>query len=159
MRQQLRTLTPSEEMRLFGGLVVQPFLASVLAFVSFPVLLLDRAGRTLAGGFPTDQTDAAISVAVGTGIVAFFVTLVCVLPTALWLLKRRQVSLTQALLFGLGFANLPVVFGTVSTGGGYGPEGALRAVAFASLVGLTGAAAFWLISIRGSDFKPGTAAG
>jgi hypothetical protein len=54
-----RSLGTSEEVRLFAGLMVQPFLASVLAFVAFPVLLLDGSGRTLAGGFPIDVTDAA----------------------------------------------------------------------------------------------------
>ena len=63
------------------------------------------------------------------------------------MVKQRPVTLTQALLFGLGFANLPVVVGTVLAGGD-GAAGAFRGFAFASLIGLTGAAAFWLISLR-----------
>ena len=145
-------------MRLFAGLAVQPFWAAIVAFFSFPLLLLDRAGQTLAGGVPADPTDAAISVALGTGIVAAVVTLVGVAPTALWVVKRRFVTLAQALLFGLGFANVPVVVGAAAAGV-YGPSGALRAVVFASLIGVSGAAVFWGVSIRGRDFSRGEETG
>jgi ABC-type Co2+ transport system permease subunit len=67
--------------------------------------------------------------------------------------RRRPLTLIQALLFGLGFANLPVVLGTVLTRGGYGVAGVLRGLAFASLIGLAGTAAFWVISIRGRDIS------
>jgi hypothetical protein len=63
-------LRPADEVKLFAGLAVQPFLAAGVAFVSFPLVLLDRSGRTLAGGFPSNPTDAAISVALGVGVVA-----------------------------------------------------------------------------------------
>jgi hypothetical protein len=132
-------------MRLFVGLAVQPLLAAGVAFFGFP-LLLDQSGRTLAGGFPADSTDAAASVAFGVGIVAVFVTVVGVFPTVLWILKRRPVTLALALLFGLAFGNLPVMLGTVLAGG-YGVAGALRGLAFASLIGLTGAVGFWLIVV------------
>ena len=93
MTSQSRTLTPADQLKLFVGLAVQPFLAAAVAFVSFPLVLLDRAGRTLAGGFPSDPTDAAISVALGVGVVALFVTLVGVLPTAVWVAKHRRLTL------------------------------------------------------------------
>jgi hypothetical protein len=76
LKRQPRTLTPAQELRLLAGLALQPFLAAGVAFVSFPLVLLDRTGRTLAGGFPSDPTDAAISVALGVGVVALFVTIV-----------------------------------------------------------------------------------
>jgi hypothetical protein len=132
-------------MRLLVGLALQPFLAAGVAFVSFP-LLLDRSGRSLAGGFPADATDAAASVAFGVGIVAVFVTVVGVLPAVVWILKRRPITLPLALLFGLAFGNLPVVLGRVLAGG-YGVAGALRGHAFASVIGLTGAAGFWVIAV------------
>lgn len=84
-----RSLSPLEEMRVLGGLVVQPFLAGAVAFVTSPLLLLDRHGQTLPGGYPADATDAALSVAFGAGIVAGIVTLLCVGPAAVWLMKRR----------------------------------------------------------------------
>ena len=71
-----RRLSSAEEMRLLAGLFVQPFLAAGLAFIAFPLLLLDRDGRTLAGGYPLDPTDAAVSVAMGAGVVAGVVTLI-----------------------------------------------------------------------------------
>ena len=135
-------------MRMFAGLAVQPFLASAVALVAFPVLLLDRSGRTLAGSFPGDVADAARSVAIGAGIVAFFVTLLVAAPTAVWLTKRRVVSLRDALLLGVGFGNLPFILGTV-LGGSYGVAGFVRGMAFSSLLGLIGSAVFWAIAIRG----------
>jgi hypothetical protein len=142
-----RTLTRAEEMRVFWGIAVQPLLAGALAFLSFPFLLLDRSGRTLAGGFPADVTDAARSVAIGAGLAAVPVTLLGVLPTAVWLMKRRRISLGQALLFGLGFGNLPFAVGSMLAGT-YGVPGFVRGVAFSSLLGLAGAAAFWTIALR-----------
>jgi hypothetical protein len=133
-------------MRLFRGLVAQPFVTGAMAFVSFPVF------------FPRDRIDAAVSVAAGVGIVAFFVTLIGVLPTVEWLVTRRYATFAQALVFGVGFANLPVLLGAL-TAGVYGPAGGLRAIAFASLIGVAGAAAFWVISIRGRDFSREPVAG
>lgn len=150
MRLQTRTLSSVEQGRLLAALAVQPFLAAATAFFSFP-LLLDRTGRTMAGGFPSDPTDAAVSIAAGVGIVALLVTVIGVWPTALWLVKRRTLTVRQVLGFGLGFANLPIAFGTVLTGGGYGPAGLLRGSVFASVIGVLGAAAFWLIVIRGRE--------
>ena len=54
-----RTLSSAEEMRVFAGMVVQPFLAAGLAFIGFPLFLLDLERRTLAGGYPSDPTQAA----------------------------------------------------------------------------------------------------
>jgi hypothetical protein len=59
------------------------------------------------------------------------------------------------LLFGLGFANVPVVVGTVLVGSDRA-AGAFRGCAFASLIGLTGAATFWLISLRERDLNRDT---
>jgi hypothetical protein len=149
MTHQGRPLTASEEMRLFLGLVIQPLLASSLAFLGFPVFLLDQEGRSLAGGFPANPTDAALSVALGVGVVAVFVTVVGVWPTAVWLTKRHAVPLKEALVFGLAFGNLPYALLAVAVGGRtYGVEGLARGVAFSSFLGLAGAAAFWVIALR-----------
>jgi hypothetical protein len=93
-------------------------------------------------------TDAAVSVALGAGIVAGLVVLVGVLPLAVWLIKRRDLTLTTTLMFGLGFGNLPYVLFGVAAGGTYGVTGLLRGVMFSSVPGLVGAAVFWLISIQ-----------
>ena len=135
-------------MRLLAGLIVQPFLAGALAFLFFPVLLLDWNGHTLAGGSPADATNAAWSVAIGAGVVALVVTVVGVVPTTLWLTKRKRVSFAEALLFGLGFGDFPFLVGALLAGT-YGFAGFARGVAFSSLLGVTGAAVFWAIAIRG----------
>jgi hypothetical protein len=134
-------------MRLLGGLVVQPVLAGGLAFLLFPFLLLDSDGQTLGGGYPSNPTDAALSVALGAGIVAGLVTLVAVLPT-IWLMQRRQLTFKDALLFGVAFGNAPYVLLAALTRGTYGIPGLLRGIAFSSLLGLCGAALFWLIVLR-----------
>ena len=148
----MRTLTSGDEMKLFAGFAVQPFLAAAVAFVTFPYVLLDQNGANFKGGFPSDPTDAAISVALGAGIGAFFVTLLGVFPTAVWFVKRRPLPLRHALLFGLVFGNLPVVLGTLLSGGS-GAAGPLRPLVMASILGVVGAAVFWAISIRGRDFS------
>lgn len=145
-----RTLTPADAARLALGFVVQPFVTAVVAFFVFFLLMLDGTGRTLDGSFPSSPTDAAMSVAAGTGFLAIFVTLAGVLPTVVWIVRRRPLTFTHALLFGLAFGNLPIVLGALLLGGNWS---LLRTHAFASLIGVTGAAAFWLISIRGRDFS------
>lgn len=142
-----RTLNSAEEMRVLAGLLVQPFLAAGLAFIAFPLLLLDGNGRALAGGYPSDPTDAALSVAIGTFLVAGVVTLIGVLPTAVWIMKRHQLTLGETLVFGLGFGNLPYVL-MAAAWGTHGQAGLLRGVAFASLLGLSGAALFWIMTLR-----------
>ena len=139
--------------------MLQPFVAGALAFASFELLLLDRQGQTLAGWYPADVTDSALSVAVGAGIVTGLVTVLGVLPTAVFLVKRRYVTLTEALLFGLGFGNLPYFLMAVLAGGTYGIAGFVRGVAFSSLLGLGGAAVFWLIAIWPDKVRHNPAAG
>lgn len=141
-------LTQSEQMKLLAGLAVQPFLAAAVAFVFFPFLLLTRSGQTFTGGYPTNQTDAAISVAVGTAFAVVPVTALVVLPVSVWMMKRGPVGLMQALLFGLALADIPLLLGYLFAGT-YGVTATLRSLTFASLIGLAGAAAFWMISLRG----------
>jgi hypothetical protein len=80
-------------------------------------------------------------------MVAFFATLIGALPTAIWLAKRRLVTLGEALLWGLLFGNAPMVVGTLLAGS-YGVAGFLRGVAFSSVLGAAGAGAFWTIALR-----------
>ena len=145
--QQPRTLTPGEEMRILAGIAIQPCLALVVAFVGFRVLGLDPSGATIGG--LSDATQAAVSVAVGTAVVAVVIALVFALPTAVWLTRRHRVSWAVAVLFGLLFGNLPFLAGAVLIGT-YGLDGFLRGMALSSLLGSTGASAFWVIALRRS---------
>ena len=147
MADGVRTLNHRQEMRVLVGLTVQPFVCGLTASVGFALFLLDNYGETLAGGRPMNVAASAFSVAVGVAIVAVFISIVGVLPVAVWLMRRRRVSLGMAVLFGIGFGNLPTLFGTL-TAGTYGVNGLVRVVAFASLVGAMGAAAFWSIALR-----------
>jgi hypothetical protein len=148
MKRQFRGLNPPDVKKLAAGLAVQPLLATALAFIFFPLFLLDGNGQTLAGGRPTDITDAAVSVALGTGLVAAAVT-GGVLPIALWVTTRFQLTLLDALLFGLGFGNLAYLLLALMTGGRtYGPGGFVRGLAFSSVLGAAGAAVFWAITLR-----------
>ena len=54
---------------------------------------------------------------------------------------------------------MPSLIGTILTQGGYGLEGVVRGIVFASLIGLTGSAAFWMIAIRGQDSSRDPATG
>lgn len=145
-----RRLTPKNEMRLFAGLVVQPFLAAAVAFVAFPFLLVDGRGRPLADpSHVPGLNDAAITVALGTGIVALAVTMVFVWPIAVWLTRRRQLSFGDSLLFGLTFGNLTYFLLVAATGWRiYSATNLMQGMAFSSLLGLTGAAAFWFLALR-----------
>ena len=130
-----RTLTPAEEMRLFAGLAAQPILATILTPIVHPL------------AFPTRYPPAGLGIALYFGVACVVITALCVFPTVLWLVRRRPMPLTLALCLGLMFSNLPVLY--VMAGGG----GGLRLHAFASVLGLVGSAAFWLIAIRGRDLS------
>ena len=156
-----RSLSSGDELRLFVGLAVQPFVAAALAFVLFPVV--DYTGRPLYGGFPIDPVDAAISFAFGVGIVALVVTVFGAVPTVLYLLKRGPLSLKKVLAGGVALGNAPFILvvaavvvtqvarGTMSSDAGrlfYGLPGVVRAVAISSYIGVGSAAVFWLVAGR-----------
>jgi hypothetical protein len=143
-----RTLTPAEAARVVLGLVVQPLVTAAAGFFGF--FLLIRNWTDARWQFPGSPTEAAMSVAAGTAFLSVAVTLLGVVPTVVWIVRRRRLTFTHALLFGLAFGNLPMVLGTLFFDGNWN---LLRTHAFGSLTGISGAAAFWLISIRGRDFS------
>jgi hypothetical protein len=152
MNDPARALTPSDEMRVFGGVVIQPVVAGCLAYAVFPLLFLRPGGRTLDGGHVSNVNDAALAVALGASIVASVVALF-VVPVAVWVMKRRDLVLREALMFGLAFANVPYVLSAIAAGGTYGVPGLLRGVLFSSLLGLAGSAVFWAIAIRSRTLR------
>jgi hypothetical protein len=152
-------LSSGDELRLFAGLAVQPFVAAALAFMLFPVV--DYTGRPLYGGFPADPVDAAISFSFGVGIVALAVTVCGAVPTVLYLLKRGPLSLKKVLVGGVVLGNAPFILvvtavfatqvarGTMSPDIGrlfYGLQGVVRAIAIGSYIGVGSAAVFWLVA-------------
>lgn len=149
MREQPRRLSSAQEMRLFLGLFVQPFVAAGLAFVAFPVV--EHTGRALHGRISVDPLDAAASLAAGVAIVAFLVTLCGAVPAVLWLVRRGPLTLKTVLLSGLVLGNAPVLIGAVLAGFGSGAFGAIRAIVFGSYLGFGSAFVFWVVTVRGSN--------
>lgn len=151
---QSRDPTVAQEMRLLAGFVVQPFAAAMLGFIAFPLIDL-----TLEGGGTTDPIGAAISIALGAGLAAIFVTVCGAFPVVVWFLKRGPLRLRQILWGGVVLGNLPfavivllaIVTNNVSAGTSL--LGLLRSLAFGALFGVVGAALFWAISIRGTDME------
>jgi hypothetical protein len=63
--------------------------------------------------------------------------------------RRRQLTLGDALLFGLAFGNLPCFLLFIATGSKIpGVAFLVRGMAFSSVLGLAGAAAFWALALR-----------
>ena len=151
-------LAVGSEPRVHLALVVQPFLATVLAAVLFP--LVNATGRPLYGGRPVDMLDSAGAFALGVGIVAAGIMLFGACPLLLWLLRRGPVMRRHAIVSGLVLGNVPTALaiveralsgaGTTVIGGGlldavYGPAGAVRAIVFGSVMGITLALVFYRI--------------
>jgi hypothetical protein len=140
-----RSLTPKEEMRLFAGLAVQPFLAAAVSVLSFALVFPGRLTRT------HDPAEAAFGLALYMGYAALLMTIFCVLPTTVWVVKRIRVSFVQALAWGFAFANLP--FALITIANDHGDSDLLKQHGLFTLIGLVGAAAFWAIAIRGKDLS------
>jgi hypothetical protein len=158
---QSRELSAAQEMRLFTGFVVQPFAAAVLGFIAFP--LIDISGRALYDGrAPTDPMDAAISIALGAGFAAFFVTLCGAFPVVVWLLKRGPLTLKQVLWGGAILGNVPLAIivplaaiarSPDADASWFGPIAMVRAVSVGAIFGIAGATSFWAVSIRGTAME------
>ena len=151
-------LAPRNHSRLFAGMALQPVVAALLGFVIFPLV---EATTWVVGhrGASVDLLDAAAAFAFGAALVAFFVTLLGVFPTVAWRLRRGPFTKPQILIAGLLLGNVPlIVLATVASLNGempLGPRGALvglRALGIGALFGLTGAAVFWLVAVRGSIY-------
>ena len=147
MSNTVRTLSPSEEMKVFVGVVVQPLVAALLGLITFPIFFLDRNGHTLAGGVPADVMGFTFAMAMVVGVVALGITVIGALPAAVWLMKRRRISLQEALLAGLGFGNLPFALGGLMADT-YENVGLIRGLAFSSVLGAACGAVFWWIALR-----------
>jgi hypothetical protein len=120
---------------------------------------------TLFEGRPFDPVDAAVSLAIGVGIIALVVTLVGAVPAVVWMIGRGPLSLRKLLLLGAALGNAPfaiivvsiivahLVSGTLSGDVGrlwYGLAGTVRAIALGLLCGVGSAAVFWAVAIRGT---------
>jgi hypothetical protein len=128
----------------------------MLGFVIFPIV--DYTDRALHGGAPTNALDAATAFAFGSAIAAGIITLVFAFPILAWRLNRGPFTLREVLWWGIGLGNLPLaiiaILSALNSGPPSSPSGsiiALRAMVAGSVFGLTGAATFWAIAVRGTD--------
>jgi hypothetical protein len=149
--QRPRRALMSDDSRVVLGLILLPFIAAVLGFVSFPAF--DASGRALGlyQGAPLNNIDAAISVSAGVFLVASVVT-ICGAPIVWWLKRRGPLTLPRLLVTGAIVANLTllvmmlwIVSVTELREPFYSRAGALRAIVFTSYIGLGCAAVFWTI--------------
>ena len=90
------------------GIIVQPFVAALFGFVTWPIVAAIRlsphakfAGTTLGNAF---------AVAVQLGVVAFLVAFCAALPLFLWLTRRGPITFSKTLISGALLGNLPVAF-------------------------------------------------
>ena len=142
------------------GFAVQPFFAALLGFVTFPAL--DYIAHLRWGGRPGDPWDAAMSVALGAGLVGLFVTIIGALPLLAFLLSRGPISRRQVFTSGVVLGNIPfaIIALLVASHGtpGTPPMGSsqltgdpldlVEALAFGSFFGAACAGAFWLVAGR-----------
>jgi hypothetical protein len=145
---------------VLAGLAVQPLVAALLAFVTFP--LTDYTGRLAYGGRPVDSVRSAIAFAIGVGIVGLATTVLGALPVLGWALKRGPLTRRRVIVAGAILGNIPsavivsgLAIGQLSSGSTptlnaltYGYLGLFRIVAFGSFVGLGSAAVFWWLAGR-----------
>ena len=147
-------MTREQEMRVFGGLLAQPLVAAVAAFVLFPALEYIAEAAGASGGRALDPLRAAVSVAFGAAIASVFVVVFGALPAIAWVASRRPLTLGISLAAGAVLGNMPaaIIFLLASlnhawaNGNAPGPLALLRPIAFGSSVGTVCGAAFWAIA-------------
>ena len=145
-------------MRLFAGFLAQPFVTAVVTLLAFPVFFMNSEGGHFARGGSGEVMHAAAAMAIAMGIYAAAITALIVWPLAVWLTKRRDVDLTEALLFGLALGVLPYTLLALLFGA-YGSAGYIRGVAYSAILGPAGAAAFWMIVLHHKRFDERPRAG
>lgn len=123
------------EGRIIRGLAVQPFIATALAVVLFPLI-----AYSAGGGVTLEPFKAALTLGVVIGIVATLITGLVAYPVLLFLLKRGPVTLAQTLVAGVALGNIPAAIGLLLG------AGSTRSSVFGSLLGLISAAVFWWIA-------------
>jgi hypothetical protein len=160
-------------MRMVGAYALMPFVAGALTFLA-EMTLWSHAGNYVTGtnvhiGGSAPEA-IALSLAMGVGLVAVFVTIFGAVPLVAWSIRRGRVSLRQALVAGAALGNAPIAVlfvlivihhigrGTMPDNPGnlfYGAGGAFRTVTEGFFVGMGCAAVFWAVAIRGSEVDKG----
>jgi hypothetical protein len=127
-------------MRLLTGLALQPIVTAGVAFLLFPL----SGGAHAAASGSGSVADAAIAIGFTVGLVSVPLVVFAVVPVILWLRRYGRLTVASSLVGGVVFGNVPIAIGWLLAGT-YGPLQTARTVAYASAIGLTGAAVFWLV--------------
>ena len=137
-------------LRLLAGLGLAPVVSAAVAFVAFPLV---EWTHPLEVGRAVDGYQAAAGFALVVGFVAAVVTLVVALPVAAALQTRGRLTLQASLIAGLVIGNAPyflisiwLLFAPGVNEVGYGLLGAVRGVAIGTVLGVSSAAAFWMVA-------------
>jgi hypothetical protein len=151
--------TATLTLRMLAGLAAAPVATAVISVGAYD--LLWHAGLTVTGA-PVHSLDSAVSFGAGVFILAVPTTGAAALGV-IWLNHRRWLTLGKLLLFGAVVGNLPfavIVAGVFAINPGvalrdvaanwYGLFGALANIAMGIIVGASGAATFWLVSVCGA---------
>jgi hypothetical protein len=152
-------VSPGRIVRLFLGVVVTPPTAVLVALMTYEAL---RYCGMLSGGAPLDSLNSAASFGMGVGILAIAMTAWAV-PFLFWLNRGGPLSLPKVLALGAALGNVPFavimlsivvahpIGETLSGDIGrfwYGLSGFAQRVAIGIAVGMTSAAAFWVVAGR-----------
>ena len=155
-----RTLERRLLLRIVGGLAVVPPVIGVLTFFVFLAL----ARIQVLPHTPSNPIHSARALGIAVGMLAAVVTALAAFPAVVLLGERGALPLPKLLRLGALLGNLPLVLiivvatlvnlysGTLDRGRDlYHPVGSFVRVMIGLACGLTGAAVFWFVSIRGTE--------
>jgi len=148
------------ELRMLAGFIVVVPTAVLITLATYDALW--HVGW-LPQGAPIDSVDAAASLGTGVAILAVAVMVFGAIPAVVWMNARRPLSLSNLLVLGAVFGNVPFVFivvglsavhlasGTLSTDVGqywYGFSGAMVRTMMGLTCGMGSATVFWFVGVR-----------
>jgi hypothetical protein len=159
-------LSPRQQRWVLVGLIVQPVVAALFGFVTWPILEVTRLPPHAK--FTRDTLGNSVAVAFHMFFVGFFVAFCAALPLFLWLRSRGPITFRKTLVSGALLGNLPIAFVLLLTAlralllvafpalGGPPPTptpmpmvdpfvGMTLAAVYPTAIGLTCAAVFWRI--------------
>jgi hypothetical protein len=148
-------LSPRQQRWALVGFIVQPVVAALFGFMTWPIL--EATGLPPRGKFTSGTLGMAVAVAFHMGVVGFFVAFCAALPLFVWLRSRGPITATKTLVSGALLGNLPTVFvlvlvtlralvGPPRVGNTLDdPFWPIRVTVFGTAIGVTCAGVFWRI--------------